>query len=68
MHAEMKRNASRVTCRSCRPAPTAMPVPIGREGDQGVRRDDAKLLDRTHGVDVIEPLARTADGYGRRER
>ena len=57
MHAEMKKNASRDTCSSSSAAFEKHGGPDGGEGDDRVRADHARLLDRAHGVDLVEPPA-----------
>ena len=65
MQAETKRNASRVTWRSCNDAPDRHAGGHRGEEEQRVGRHHADLLDRPHRIDVIETLARAAHGLRR---
>jgi hypothetical protein len=58
MHAEMKKKPSLDTCSNSNAAPGARTGGRGREVQDRVGADDARLLDRAHGVHMVEAVAR----------
>jgi len=58
MHAEMKKNPSRDTCSSSSAAPEATLAAAGAKYSTTCVLMTPALLDRAHGVDLVEPATR----------
>lgn len=58
MHAEMKKKPSLDTCSNSNAAPEPALAAAGAKYKDRVSADDARLLDRAHGVHMVEAAAR----------